>query len=190
MAMKGVKLMDVLENERIRGDILSRIRHGSVFVYPTDTVYGIGCNAIDREAVQRVRDLKGTDHPFSVIAPSLDWIRENFEVGFPEYLDRLPGPVTLIFQQKGNSIPGIVSDTGKVGVRIPNHPFTSVIQKAGIPFISTSANISGEKTITRITEVPREISEKIDYAVDAGVLDNPPSTVIDLTGKEPEVIRE
>jgi L-threonylcarbamoyladenylate synthase len=190
MAMKGVKLMDVLENERIRRDILSRIRHGSVFVYPTDTVYGIGCNALNQEAVQRIRDIKGTNHPFSVVAPSLDWVRENFEVNFPEYLDRLPGAVTLILKQKGNSIPGIVSDSGKVGVRIPNHPFTSVIQEAEIPFISTSANISRESTITRISEIPPGMLEKIDYVVDAGVLDNPPSSVIDLTGEEPEVIRE
>ena len=79
------------------------ILDGAVFIYPTDTIYGIGCNAENEEAVKKIRDAKNRSKaPFSVIAPSIDWIKENCEVTetAEEWLEKFPGPYTLIFKLK------------------------------------------------------------------------------------------
>jgi len=186
--MEIINLSDVLENRETTMYVIERIRSGMVFVYPTDTVYGLGCNALNRESVLRIRRMKKTDHPFSVIAPSLEWVEKNFVIRFPEYLRRLPGPVTLLLEQKVRIIPEETSGSCKVGIRIPNHPFTHIIQEAGVPFVTTSANISGEKTITKISELPQEL-RKVDIVIDGGILDNPPSEIWDLTGERPERVR-
>ncbi len=188
--MKVVKLTDALENRAVREEIVRRVRHGAVIVYPTDTVYGIGCNATDSGAVSLVRKLKGTKHPFSVIAPSMEWIRENFDVRFPEYLDMLPGPLTLILRKRRECVSENVSFSGSVGVRIPSHPFTAVLQETGVPVVSTSANISGQKTIERIGGLPEGFRKEVSIAVDGGTLGTRASRIIDLTGERPRVVRE
>ena len=185
--MQIIKLEDVIHEKK---KIISWIKEGRIFVYPTDTVYGIGCNALNVKSVLRIRMIKGTQHPFSVIAPSRKWIEENFEIRFPEYVDMLPGKITLILKQKNRVIPHEVSKSENVGVRIPAHPFTGIIQESGVPFVTTSANISGEKTITEISELPERIREGIDVAVDGGKLGLKASKIIDLTGEEPRVVRE
>ncbi len=188
--MKIIALDDVLSDRETREAVVSAIKGGDVFVYPTDTVYGIGCDATNSASVKRIREAKDTDHPFSVIAPSFSWIKENFVVRFPEYLQRFPGPVTLIMEQKRPVLPDIVSGSDRIGIRIPRHPFTDIIQQAGLPFITTSANISGEKTITEIKKLPLKIEKNTDIAIDGGTLGTMASTIIDLTGERPVVVRE
>jgi len=188
--MQKIALEEILRDKKLENKIISEIRHGKIFVYPTDTVYGIGCNALNIKSVIRIRKAKGTDHPFSVIAPSKEWIKQNFVLKFPEYLEKLPGPVTLILKQRKTVIPWEVSKSDNVGIRIPDHAFTAVVQKSGVPFITTSANISGKKTITKIEELPKQIEIYTDFAVDDGILDNPPSRIFDLTGEEPKIIRD
>jgi len=188
--MKTVKLIDTLENPLLRREIAARIKHGLILIYPTDTVYGIGCNAMDSETVLSLRSLKSTDHPFSVVAPSTEWIKQNFETAFPEYLDMLPGPVTLILRQKRPLLPEEVSGSDRIGIRIPDHPFTSVLQESGVPVITTSANISGQKTITEIKEIPESFRASVGVAVDGGRIEGKPSKIIDLTSNEPRIIRE
>ena len=79
--------------------------------------------------------------------------------------------------------------TGNIGVTIPDHPFTKVVQKAKVPFVTTSVNVTGKKPYLDIRKIPRSITSKVDFIIDGGVLDNPPSTVIDLTGKLPKILR-
>ena len=185
--MKVFKLDDILK-EPLRSEIIREIVNGSIFIYPTDTVYGLGCNALIEDSVIRIRDIKKTDHPFSVIAPSMEWIKKNFVIRFPEYLEKLPGPYTFILKQKKEILPKIVSGSSKIGIRIPDHPFTRLITNAGVPFITTSANISGEKTIRRILEIPTELSS-VDIVIDGGTLGERPSEIWDLTGENPVRIR-
>ncbi len=172
----------------LKGTIISLIKRGAVFIYPTDTIYGLGCNAEITGSVFKIRAIKGTQHPFSVIAPSISWIKENMVINHPEYLDKLPGPYTLIFKKK-RPILRQASLLDTLGIRIPNHPFTKVIQEAGVPFVTTSANISGQEPIKQLSDIAEEIKNRVDVVIDAGVLDNPPSTIFDLTGKEPKIIR-
>ncbi|MFH1977997.1 MAG: L-threonylcarbamoyladenylate synthase [Candidatus Aenigmatarchaeota archaeon] len=179
--------MQKLDIQRDVEKIIEHVKDGSVFVYPTDTIYGIGCNALEPESVERIRKIKKSKKPFSVIAPSKTWIKENLEMRQMEYLEKLPGPYTLVLKKKQNFL-NHVSDNNNLGVRIPEHPFTSIIQKAGVPFVTTSVNVTGKSPITSVDGVPKEILNKIDFLVDSGVLDNKPSTIIDLTS-EPRIIR-
>ena len=182
---KIVKLAKVKEN-----DIVKAIKQGKIIIYPTDTIYGIGCDALNTESVMKIRMIKNreADKPFSVIAPSKQWIIKNFEVN-PAYVEKLPGPFTFVLRTKKKLVSNnVTADVNILGVRIPDHPFTKIIQKAGIPFITTSVNQSGDQPISDIKKIPEKIAQQVDIIIDAGLLNNRPSTVIDLTGKIPRII--
>lgn len=186
--MKILQLSDVLRKGRVKREVIVSILEGKSFLYPTDTVYGLGCDASNPAAVKRIRIIKTTGHPFSVIAPSMEWIRANLEITRPEYLKKFPGPYTLIFRMKRKAVCEQVSSR-TLGVRIPRHPFTAVIQESGVPFVTTSANMSGEIPVWSTQGVPSGIERNVDIAVHDDILNNPPSRVIDLTGRKPRVLR-
>ena len=184
-----LKIEDVLGRRDLKEMIINEIRRGSIFIYPTDTVYGIGCNALKRESVLRIRRIKNTKHPFSIVAPSREWIVDNLCVEDGGVLDKLRGPFTYIFYYKKKILPREVSYSDKLGVRIPNHPFTGLIEKANVPFVTTSANISGEKPI----ETPKDVAGKLktaDFFVDGGRLGGRASTVVDYTQNPPRILRK
>ncbi len=184
--MKTVKLEDVANNQDVRNEMMEEMRTGSIFVYPTDTVYGIGCNALISDSVKKIRKIKKTDHPFSVIAPSKEWILKNLVVDSKKSLDVLPGAYTLIFRKKEPFFLREVSSLPTLGVRIPSHPITKILMDIGIPFVTTSANISGKSHIRKAKGVKLK---GVNFLIDGGILPGPPSMVIDLSGDEEKVIR-
>ncbi len=107
-----------------------------------------------------------------------------------KWLKRLPGPFTFILKQKKIVAPYEVNlGFNTLGVRIPNHPFTKLIQQARVPFITTSVNKTGKDSITKIKKVPRSIQKIVDIGIDDGILENNPSIIIDLTSKIAKIIR-
>ena len=98
--MKRIVLQDAVKNQKIRNELKISVVEGKVFLYPTDTVYGLGCDATNSAAVKRIRTIKTSDHPFSIIAPSKEWILKNMIVKDKKKLDKLPGKYTLIFKMK------------------------------------------------------------------------------------------
>ena len=187
--MKHIMLDDILRNRGLREGVVSAMKTGSIFIYPTDTVYGIGCNAENPSSVRRIREIKGTDHPFSVIAPSVEWIEYSLRADSKEYLKKLPGPYTLIFLKKGNMLDE--ASRGKsLGVRIPKHGFTKLVEEAGVPFVTTSANISGQPVIRSVKDMPERLLGDVDFVIDGGELGGKASTVVDLTGVKPMILRE
>ncbi|MBC8434992.1 threonylcarbamoyl-AMP synthase [archaeon] len=161
-----------------------QIKQGKIFIYPTDTIYGIGCDATNVESVEKIKEMKGRDKdkPLSVIAPSVEWIGENLVVDCD--LDNyLPGAYTLILKKKNPEFLKHVASGDSLGVRIPDCEFTKEIQKAGVPFITTSVNLSGEPFAVSIIDVKDEIKEKVDVIVDVGELNGQPSTLV-IGGKE------
>jgi L-threonylcarbamoyladenylate synthase len=162
------------------GDILE----GKIFIYPTDTIYGIGCNALDKKAVERIREIKKRDKnkPLSIIAPSFEWIKKHcvVDVGLKKYL---PGPYTLILKKKDPGFLKHVSETDSLGIRIPDCEFSEKVEEAGAPFITTSVNLSGEPFAVNIKGVPEEIKSRVDRIIDEGKLNGKPSTLI-IKGKE------
>lgn len=176
-----MKILTSVDKDRIKQLIL----RGSVFIYPTDTIYGLGCDATDSEAVQRIRVIKQREEkPFSVIAPSKEWILKNCVVKQDD-LTCLPGPYTLIVKIKQKCVSEHVNLGLKtLGVRIPDHWFSQVVKEAGIPVVTTSANISGQKFMTSIDNLDVRIKETVDFIVYEGEKDGSPSKVIDLTTGE------
>lgn len=171
---------------------LKDIKKGKVYIHPTDTIYGIGCNALDRRAVNKIRKAKQRkEQPFSIIAPSKDWIFENCIVGEKEkeHIDKLPGPYTLILKLKNkkaiakNVAPGLDS----VGIRIPDHWFSNVSSKVGVPLITTSANKVGENFMTSIEDLDFDIKNKMHYFFNEGEKIGRPSKIIHLDKDETKI---
>ena len=171
---------EVLEKKE---EIVSAIKMGNIFIYPTDTIYGIGCDATNKNAVAKIRQIKRRDNnPMSVAVPSKNWIKENCEVIDSSKLDLLPGPYTLILKIKNpNAIASNVSFKDTLGVRIPNNWFAEIITQAGVPFVTTSVNFSGEKNMEKIEDVPKELLDQVDYVIYDGPIVGKQSTRIDLS---------
>ena len=176
------------------------IIESKIIIYPTDTLYGIGCNAERDDLVLKVFEIKKRllTKPLSIIAPSINWIYNNCRIeGFLQenaIKSYLPGPYTLILEKKDKSFLSLATASGDtIGIRMINTKMQKVISKANIPFIATSVNISGDaRVLKHLNSLKKEIEEKIDYIV----LGNPkemsftPSTIIDLTrGNEKKIKR-
>jgi L-threonylcarbamoyladenylate synthase len=167
-------------------DLLKMIKEGKVFVYPTDTVYGLGCNAENHSSVERIKLIKAREKekPLSVIAPSKEWIRAHLVTDKIDLDKYLPGPYTLILWKKDKGFLSHASSSETLGVRIPSSQFSEIIAKAGVPFITTSVNFSGEPPASRVAEIKTEILSNVDVVLDGGPLPGTPSTIIMPNGEE------
>lgn len=178
--------MQILNKEQTlekKDEIIFAIKAGKIFIYPTDTIYGMGCDATNEGAVQKVRDIKKRDqNPMSIIVPSKGWILEKCEISDASKLDLLLGPYTLILKMRNKNIVALnVSFLNTLGVRIPNNWFTEIISEAGLPFVTTSVNLSGEKHMEKLEDLPEEMKSKVDYVIYDGPIYGKQSTRIDLT---------
>lgn len=176
-----------MNNSKIPENLKQEILAGKIFIYPTDTIYGLGCDAENQEAVNRIKEIKSRDKdkPLSIIAPSIKWIEDNFimDVELNKYL---PGPYTIILKKENAEFLKLVSSSDTLGIRIPSNKFTKEIQKAGVPFITTSVNLSGEPFALKIEDIKQEILNKIDFIIkadDEKELSGKPSTIV-INGKE------
>jgi L-threonylcarbamoyladenylate synthase len=183
--MKILSKKEFFENNTYLNSINS-----SVFIYPTDTIYGIGCNALDDKAVSRIRNIKKRDEkPFSVIAPSKTWILENCEVEEKE-LENLPGPYTFVLKQKNKTVSKFVNPgTDLLGVRIPNHWISEIVSKLDFPIVTTSVNISGKKHMSCIDDLEEDIKNKVDFIIYEGEKKGSPSTIIKIIKGKKEIIK-
>ena len=182
------------EFELHKEEIAQSIKEDKIlFIYPTDTIYGIGCDGRDSKGITNIRELKKrTQMPFSVIAPSKDWIRENCVVTEEgdKWLERLPGPYTLIFKNKNpdciaeNLAPGLKT----MGVRIPKHWISDFVNMIGIPIVTTSANITGEDFMVSLDNLNMNIKNSVDLIIYDGEKRGRPSSIIDLTKEKIEIV--
>ena len=169
-----------------KNEIKGMILDGKVFTHPTDTIYGISCDATNSEAVAKVRKMKQrSTMPFSVIVPSLDWIKANLYTNEKsvEIMEKLPGPYTIVLKIKNKDcIASEINDgIDTLGVRIPDHWFTSLATEMGIPLLTTSANIVGEAHMTSLEDLDLSIQSKINFVVYEGEKRGAPSKVIDCS---------
>ncbi|MFH1211596.1 MAG: L-threonylcarbamoyladenylate synthase [Candidatus Woesearchaeota archaeon] len=168
-----------------RRDFYKEIMKDSIFIYPTDTIYGIGCNALNGELVKELRTIKQSgSQPFSVIAPSKEWILKNCIVDdkAKEWMDKLPGPLTLVLQMKNSSCiaKNVAPGLETVGVRIPDHWISEIVADLGFPIITTSVNVSGEEFMTSIDDLDQQIALLVDYIFYEGKIDGKPSNIVHL----------
>lgn len=170
--------------------VLEALRRGEPVVLPTDTVYGLCCDASTREPTERLYALKRRElsQPSALLAASVD----DLLAAVPELADApiLTGPYTLILPNPARRFPWICGETPEaIGVRVPDLPPSAaeVVRELGV-VVATSANLHGERDPRSLTELAPELAGL--PAVDAGELGGRSSTVISLTGSEPRVLRE
>jgi L-threonylcarbamoyladenylate synthase len=159
------------------------LRRDGVIVYPTETVYGLGADALSEEAVRRVYELKNRplSQPISVAVSDADMLAAIAVVddAAEAFIERfLPGPTTVILPAK-SCLPSILTGgIGWIGIRMPDHPIAlRIIELLDSPITATSANLSGEEPPTR----PEQVFVPHDYLVDGGELPGTPSTVADFS---------
>ena len=171
---------------------------GGLIVYPTETLYGIGADgrnprAVD--AVQRVKKRKDKK-PILLIVPSAD-VLNGLVTDVSADARRLmetfwPGPLTLVFEAVNGLPEGITQGTGTVGVRVPSSALClNLLRMCGCPLTSTSANISGQSPPTTVEAIEQELGNGIELFLNGGTLPpSEPSTVIDVSGNVPRIVRE
>jgi tRNA threonylcarbamoyl adenosine modification protein (Sua5/YciO/YrdC/YwlC family) len=196
-------LIRIYEENPNQKDILKVVevlRNGGVIVYPTDTIYGIGCDITQPKAVERVarlKNMKPEKADFSFICHDLSHISDfSKPISNPVFKlmkKNLPGPFTFIIQAN-NQVPKMFKNRKKsVGVRVPdNNIIREIVRELGNPVMSTS--VRDEDEILEYTTDPELIEEKfgdlVDLVIDGGYGDNNPSTVVDCTTDEPQIIRQ
>jgi len=175
-------------------DAAEAIRAGRPVVLPTDTVYGLCADPDNEAAAAEVARLKGRGErqPIAVLARDVERLVERV----PELDERvlralLPGPYTLVLPNPARRYPWLTGDRETIGVRVPELPAVTadVLDEVGA-VLATSANVHGGPDPKRLAEVPDEIRSACGVLVDAGELPGTPSTVLDLTGDEPRILRE
>ncbi len=174
------------------------IKDGGVIVFPTQYLYGLGADALDAEAVERVFEIKQRSYhkPLLVLIPhrkDLTRLVQHVSSAAVHIMNCFwPGAVTLIFKANDILPANLTADTGKVGIRMPQHPVALALSKAvGGPLTATSANITGSSGCSTILDVDPRISDKVDLIVDAGPLKGGiGSTVVDVTVDPPIILRE
>ncbi len=149
------------------------LRRGGIILYPTDTVWGIGCDATNAEAVDRIYRLKQSEEKRSmlVLCASADevvrYVNRAPSIAF-EVQEFSTKPLTLILPGATGVAANLIPEEGTLGVRIPNHAFCqALLRRLGRPIVSTSANLSGEATPRKLDEVERAILEGVDLVVSA-----------------------
>ncbi len=188
----------ILEEEVARA--LAVLKSGGIILYPTDTVWGIGCEATNEAAVAKVYALKKREDRkgMLILTDRIDNV-SKYAQKVPEIawqlLEVADKPLTLILPQARGVAPNLVPEEGSIGIRVPEHEFCKkLIYKLNRPLVSTSANVAGAATPATFSEIAREIREGVDYAVSPQVEGRPTrkaSAVIALgTGGEIKIIRE
>ncbi|MGA9364295.1 MAG: L-threonylcarbamoyladenylate synthase [Bacteroidota bacterium] len=177
--------------------VAHEIIHGRVIVYPTDTIYGIGADACNSDAVERVFRAKKRDpaRPILILVNSLQMVAGLVD-SIPDPAKALidefwPGPLTLVFRASASLPQGLTGGSGTIGIRCPQHPFClEVLKVCNRPITSTSANISGEDQSISIKGIAETFESAVDLIVDAGDVQSAlPSTIVDVTGSTPKLLR-
>lgn len=168
---------------------LSLIKKGKAFIYPTDTIYGLGCDATKAKAVQHIHSLKKREKkPFSVIAPSKQWILENcvVDAAMEKWLRKLPGKYTFILHLRNKKAVAKNVHLGDytVGVRIPKHWFAGVVAAYGRPIVTTSVNITGKPFMASLDDIPPAFRKKVAFIIYEGTKKAHPSTIVDFVGNK------
>jgi L-threonylcarbamoyladenylate synthase len=169
--------------------VIEALKAGKLIVYPTDTVYGLGADALNERAVDLVYGVKQRprDQPISILVADFEMLYEYANASSEQKKrieEKLPGPYTFILEPKKK----LPVSTDNIGFRIPKHWCTKIAKELGRPITTTSANVHGKETPTTVTELRKTFGDKVEVYVDGGNLSGKPSTVIDLTASK--VIRK
>lgn len=196
--MRRLKIYEENPNATEIGKAVEVLREGGIVIYPTDTIYALGCDALNVRAVERICRIKGINPQkvnLSIICRELSWVSEYTKLNnlyFKLLKRNLPGAFTFILPTS-SSLPKIYKNRKTVGVRIPDHAITlALVEALGNPLLTTSVSVDDEEP--EYGTDPELIAERYesvaDLIIDGGEGGTIPSTTVDCTGDEPVVLRE
>ena len=194
---KIIEINPVNPQARLIEQVVDILRFGGVICYPTDTLYGIGCDIFNQKAVKRIYQLKQRpkDKPFSFMCESLTNISSYGHVGNNAYRIMrkcLPGPYTFVLSGT-KLVPKIMLTRQKtVGIRVPDYPIClALIEALGNPVLNTSAQLEGaDESVRSVYDAEECFGKQVDVIIDAGEIIPEPSTVISLLDDPPQVLRQ
>ena len=172
------------------------LENDGVIIYPTDTVYGLGCSIFSKKAMKRITQIKQVNHkkPLTIICTNTSHIQE-YAQGIPNDVFKmmrhlLPGPYTFIFKAS-RIIPKIMlTPRSTVGIRWPDHPIAqSIVETLGHPILSSSLRLSEDELYDDPSELHDHYENQVDAVVDGGVIYAENSTIIDFSEGDPEIVR-
>lgn len=200
MAAEFIRLYEQNPDPKRIRQVVEVLRNGGIIIYPTDTVYGMGCDITNQRAVERICKIKGINpkkHNFSFVCADLSNIAQYTRVitkpVFKMMKKGLPGPFTFILEAS-SVVPKILHSNKKtVGIRVPDHTISrAIVEELGQPILSTS--IYDEDEVIEYNTDPELIFEKyqhlVDIVIDGGYGQNVASTILDCTGDDVEIIRQ
>ena len=181
-------------NKTAVGMACSVLKNGGVIVYPTDTLYGFGCDAKNESAIEKINTIKGRKAPMSVLAPNIEIAAKWMNI--PKHdknnvLEKLGGLITIIVPVKvGITSPTITGDNHTLGVRIPDHKFCQKLSEAyPNPITTTSVNRTRQEPLTNPEKILSEFSREIDLIIDDGIIEGSGSTIYNFQDRELNIIR-
>lgn len=180
--------------------VVQCLRDGGVIVYPTDTVYAMGCDIFNPKGMEklcRIKGIKPEKNNFSIICSDLSHLSDfTLNVDTPTYkmLKRaFPGPYTFILKAN-NNIPKLFKNNKRtIGIRVPDHPIPlAIVQELGNPIVTTSIHSPNfiQDYLSEAWEIEEVMGHLVDYVIDGGPAGLSPSTIIDMSGDEPILVRE
>ena len=185
-------------NEEKLKQVGEELRKGKIAIFPTETVYGIGTNGLDEEAVRKLYQVKqrSFNKPISLLVSDMEMIKKSTknisETELRIIKNNFPGPLTIILK-KSDLVPDIVTaNQDTVGIRMPDCKITQeLIKYAGCPIAAPSANISGMEAGTNIKNIYEDFKDKVDYIIDAGDSKiGTASTIVQVIDNVPHILRE
>lgn len=194
---KYIDLKNDLDLEKLR-EPANIIRNGGIVIFPTETVYGIGTNGFNEESIRKIYEIKKRNFskPISLLVSNMEMVEMVAEdISDLEYalMEKFwPGPFTIILKKK-KIVPDILTaNSDTVGVRMPNGIVAKkLIEYAGVPVATPSANISGKPSGTSINDIIEDFKGKVDYIIDTGLSElGIPSTIVKVVGNVPNILRE
>jgi tRNA threonylcarbamoyl adenosine modification protein (Sua5/YciO/YrdC/YwlC family) len=194
--MEYYELHPVNPEQRYINKAITILKEGGVIIYPTDTVYGIGCDIFNKHALDRVKEIKINPDIklLSFICPNLKDIAKYAKVSDYAYKTMkrlLPGPYTFILPVAKNVPKKLWSKRKTVGIRIPDHPVAlKIVEGLGNPIVSTSTSTRKGELLIDPLEIKSVFNFQVDLMLASGNLIGKPSSVIDLSGEEPVIVRE
>lgn len=174
------------------------IKKGKIVIFPTETVYGIGVNGLDSNAVKKLYEIKKRplNKPISLLVSDMEMVeqiaRDITDVEYKIMKTFFPGPLTIILKKK-EIVPDIVtSGSDTVGIRMPSEKIAiEIVKQAGVPIATPSANISGKPSGTNIKSIMQDFEGKVDFFIDGGESKlGIGSTIVQVINEEPKILRE
>lgn len=203
--MQTHKLYAKNPNVRILQEIAQTVRDGGIVIYPTDSVYAIGCNALNQHAVERIYQYRKEEQKeghLSIICRDISQAAEYVRISdrqFKVMRKHLPGPFTFILEA-GLKLPKVFRSRKTVGIRIPDQPILhALLEELDAPLLTTSLkapvddDVDSDEAVSYLTDpflIEEAFQNQADILIDGGYGEEMPSTVVDLMGDEPEIVRQ